>query len=145
MHLATKEPEDVSDAEVDAGGVEALWCIPAGSDPDRALLDNHWGGSVVTSMHSERKAAAHIAKAAGIRSLVLNFRRSPEHKFPAQLEDVDNAYAWLLDQGYRAENIAGVRNSIGGISRSALPCGYAIKARRCPGQSLPSLLCSTPR
>lgn len=114
MHLATKEPEDVSYAEVDAGGVEALWCIPAGSDPDRVLLHNHMGGSVLTSMHSERKAAAHIAKAAGIRSLVLNFRRSPEHKFPAQLEDVDNAYAWLLDQGYRAEKIASVGNSIGG-------------------------------
>ena len=31
MHLATKEPEGVTYAEEDAGGVEALWCIPAGS------------------------------------------------------------------------------------------------------------------
>jgi monoterpene epsilon-lactone hydrolase len=29
-HVATKEPEGVTYAEVDAGGVEALWCIPAG-------------------------------------------------------------------------------------------------------------------
>src|SRR6476469_10400711 len=66
MHLATKEPEGVSYAEVDAGGVEALWCIPAGSDPERLLLHSHMGGTVVTSMHSDRKAAAHIAKAAGV-------------------------------------------------------------------------------
>jgi monoterpene epsilon-lactone hydrolase len=38
MHLATKEPEGVSYAEEDAGGVEALWCIPADSDPEAVLL-----------------------------------------------------------------------------------------------------------
>ena len=106
MHLATKEPEGVSYAEEDAGGVEALWCIPAGSGPDRVLLHNHMGGTVAASMHSDRKAAAHIAKAAGVRSLVLNYRRSPENKFPAQIDDVDKAYHWLLDKGYQPKNIA---------------------------------------
>jgi monoterpene epsilon-lactone hydrolase len=38
MHLATKEPEGVSYADEDAGGVEALWCIPADSDPEAVLL-----------------------------------------------------------------------------------------------------------
>src|SRR5271156_5040824 len=38
MHLATKEPEGVSYAEEDAGAVEALWCIPADSDPEAVLL-----------------------------------------------------------------------------------------------------------
>jgi hypothetical protein len=38
MHVATKEPEGVSYAEEDAGGVEALWCIPADSDPEGVLL-----------------------------------------------------------------------------------------------------------
>ncbi|WP_260860516.1 hypothetical protein [Mycobacterium tilburgii] len=33
MHVATTEPEGVSYAEVNAGGVQALWCIPADSDP----------------------------------------------------------------------------------------------------------------
>lgn len=114
IHLATKEPEDVSYAEVNAGGVEALWCIPANSDDSTVLLHNHMGGSVLTSMHSDRKAAGHIAKAAGAPSLVLNYRRSPEHKFPAQLEDVDNAYRWLLEQGYQPSKIASVGHSIGG-------------------------------
>jgi acetyl esterase/lipase len=30
-----------------------------------------------------------------MRSLVINYRRSPEHKFPAQIEDVEKAYDWL--------------------------------------------------
>ncbi|OBJ51306.1 alpha/beta hydrolase fold domain-containing protein [Mycobacterium sp. 1423905.2] len=114
IHLATKEPEGVTYAEVEAGGVEALWCIPVDSDPESVLLHAHMGGSVLMSMHSDRKAAAHIAKAAGARSLVLNFRRSPEHKYPAQVEDVQRAYRWLLGQGHRPSKIASVGHSIGG-------------------------------
>jgi hypothetical protein len=63
LHLAAIEPEAVTYAEVDADGVPALWCIPEGSDPDRALLHSHSGGTVVTSMHTDRKAIGHIAKA----------------------------------------------------------------------------------
>jgi epsilon-lactone hydrolase len=137
MHVATKEPEGVTYAEVDAGGVQALWCIPVDSDPDRVLLHNHLGGTVVASMYSDRKAAAHIAKAAGARSLVLNFRRSPEHKFPAQLDDVRNAYNWLLQQGYRPENIASVGHSVGGN----FAVGLAI-ALRDEGAALPGAIVS---
>ena len=132
MHVATKEPEGVTYAEVDAGGVEALWCIPAGSDPHSVLLHNHMGGSVITSMYSDRKAAAHIAKAAGVRSLVLNFRRSPEHKYPAQIDDVETAYRWLLGQGHRPQNIASVGHSIGGYLAVGLGATTAGSRRRTP-------------
>src|SRR5882762_2171763 len=114
LHLAAIEPEAVTYAEVNADGVPALWCIPLGSDPDRVLLHSHSGGSVVTSMHTDRKAIGHIAKAVGVRALVLNFRRAPEHKFPAQIEDVEKAYRWLLAQKIRPENIASIGHSIGG-------------------------------
>ena len=137
MHLATKEPEGVSYAEVDAGGVEALWCIPSESDSDTVLLHNHMGGSVVTSMHSDRKAAVHIAKAAGVRSLVLNFRRSPEHKYPAQIDDVETAYHWLLEQGYQPHNIASVGHSIGGY----LAVSLALRLRD-RGAALPAAILS---
>ncbi len=137
MHLATKEPEGVSYAEVDADGVEALWCIPAGSDSDTVLLHNHMGGSVLTSMHSDRKAAAHLAKAAGARSLVLNFRRSPEHKYPAQVDDVETAYQWLLEQGYQPHNIASVGHSIGGY----LAVNLALRLRD-RGAALPGAILS---
>src|SRR5262249_12439878 len=63
-----------------------------------------------------------IAKVVGVRALVLNYRRSPEHKFPAQLDDVEKAYHWLLAQGIRPEHIASIGHSIGGnlaVSRAA--------------------------
>ena len=137
MHLATKEPEGVSYAEEDAGGVEALWCIPADSDPDAVLLHSHLGGSVVASMHSDRKAAAHIARAAGVRSLVLNYRRSPEHKFPAQIEDVQAAYDWLLQKGYQPDKIASVGHSVGG--NLAISLGLRLRDN---GAALPGALLS---
>jgi epsilon-lactone hydrolase len=133
MHLATKEPEDVSYAEVDAGGVEALWCIPTDSDPEAVLLHSHMGGTVVTSMHSERKAAAHIARAAGARSLVLNYRRAPENKFPTQNDDVYNAYNWLLQSGYRPEKIASVGNSVGGNFAISLALRLRDEGKALPG------------
>jgi acetyl esterase/lipase len=137
MHLATKEPEGVSYAEEDAGGVEALWCIPAHSDPDAVLLHSHLGGSVVASMHSDRKAAAHIARAAGVRSLVLNYRRAPEHKFPAQIEDVHSAYDWLLQKGYQPDKIASVGHSVGGT----LAVSLAVRLRD-NGAALPGAILS---
>src|SRR5262245_11627310 len=114
LHLAATEPEGVTYAEVDAGGVPALWCIPEGSDSTRVLLHSHSGGTVVTSMHTDRKAIGHIAKVVGVRALVVNYRRSPEHKFPAQIDDVEKAYRWLLAQRIRPENIASIGHSIGG-------------------------------
>jgi len=114
VHLAAREPEAVTYAEVDAGGVPALWCIPEGGDPACVLLHSHAGGTVVTSMHTDRKALGHIAKAVGARALVVDYRRSPEHKFPAQIDDMERAYRWLLSRGIRPENIASIGHSVGG-------------------------------
>src|ERR1700730_2833668 len=114
LHLAAIEPEAVTYAEVEADGVPALWCIPLGCDPDRVLLHSHAGASVVTSMHTDRKAIGHIAKVARARALVVNYRRSPEHKFPAQIDAMERAYNWLCVQGIRPENIASTGHSVGG-------------------------------
>jgi acetyl esterase/lipase len=114
LHAAGSEPAGVTYAEVSAGGVPALWCIPEDCREDRVLLHNHAGGAVVFSMYSDRKAAGHLAKAAGARALVLDYRRAPESKFPAQTEDVETAYRWLLDQGLSPDSIASMGQSIGG-------------------------------
>jgi monoterpene epsilon-lactone hydrolase len=127
---ATKEPEGVTYAEVDAGGVPALWCVPDGCNKDCVLLHCHAGGTVVFSMHSDRKIAGHLAKAAGIRALVVDFRRSPENKFPTQQVDVETAYRWLLSQGYQAEKIASGGHSVGGN----LAVSLCLRLR---GQSVP--------
>jgi acetyl esterase/lipase len=132
-HKASTEPEGVTYAEVDADGVPALWAIPQDADPDKALLHFHFGGSVTASMHSDRKAAGHIAKAAGARSLVVDFRLAPEHPYPAQLDDAETAYRWLLSQGYEPHNIGSTGHSIGGTLAVMLPLRLLAKGEATPG------------
>jgi monoterpene epsilon-lactone hydrolase len=136
LHLATIEPEAVTYAEVDADGVPALWCIPEDCDADRVLLHSHAGGTVVCSMHTDRKAIGHIAKAVGGRALVLNYRRSPEHKFRAQIDDVEKAYRWLLAQRIRPENIASIGHSVGGTLAVHLAVTLRDKGVSLPGAIL---------
>jgi epsilon-lactone hydrolase len=128
LHLAASEPEGVSYAEIDADGVPALWCIPDGCVADRVLLHSHGGGTVIFSMHLDRKAAGHLAKSAGVRALVLDYRRSPEHKFPAQLDDLERAYQWLVAQGIHPEKIALTGQSIGG--NLAVSLAIALRNKR---------------
>jgi acetyl esterase/lipase len=99
---------------VTANGVPAILVMPADSSTDHILLHSHSGGSVTASMWQERKAVGHLAKAAGARALVINYRLAPEHKFPAQIDDVEAAFRWLLDQGYDPSRIASTGDSVGG-------------------------------
>lgn len=137
LHSAASEPEGVTYAEVDVDGVPALWCIPRCCDAGRVLLHIHGGGTVIFSMHTDRKAVGHIARAAGVRALVLDYRRSPENKFPTQIDDVEKAYDWLLAQGIRPENIAITGQSVGGN----LAISVAVRLRN-EGIALPAAVLS---
>jgi epsilon-lactone hydrolase len=74
----------------------------------------HGGGFVGSSMYSHRKLFGHLAKAAGVRALVFDYRLTPEHTHPAQVDDAIAAYRWLLDQGIDAGQIAFTGDSSGG-------------------------------
>lgn len=110
----TAEPRGVDYVEVDAGGVPAMWAAPRGSAEDRVLLCLHGGGFVGGSIYTHRKMFGHLAKAAGVRALIVGYRLAPAHVHPAQLDDVTAAYRWLLDQGIGADRVAVTGDSAGG-------------------------------
>jgi epsilon-lactone hydrolase len=67
------------------------------------------------------------AKAIGARALSVDYRRTPEHQHPAQLQDATAAYGWLLfDQGISADHIALTGDSAGG----GLTITTMLRARR---------------
>ena len=119
LGLRAAEPTDVTYEEVDAGGRPALWCNPIGAAEDRSSSP-HGGGFVSNTMHSHRKLAAHLAKAAGVRALVLDYRLAPEDPYPAQLDDAVAAYHWLLDGGVAPAHVATAGDSAGGNLATAL-------------------------
>ena len=108
------EPEDVTYKSDRLGGVETIWAYPAGADRSRVIVYTHGGGFAVGSADSHRKMAAHLAKALGVTTAILHYRRAPEHPFPAQIEDAVAAYRALLDQGFEPSRIATAGDSAGG-------------------------------
>src|SRR5690348_13027226 len=136
LHQLTSEPEDVTYRDVTANGVPGILVMPADSSTEHILLHSHSGGSVTSSMWQERKAVGHLAKAAGSRALVINYRLAPENKFPAQIDDVEVAYRWLLDQGYDPSRIASTGDSIGGNYAANLALTLQRKKAPLPGAVL---------
>ena len=114
MGDASPRLADVSASVVDAGGVNAEWITPAGSDSQRVLLYLHGGGYLLGSVSSHRAMLERLAKAVGSRVLALNYRLAPEAPFPAPVEDACAAYRWLLKQGIAAKKIAIAGDSAGG-------------------------------
>src|ERR1700730_1961838 len=95
----TAEPGGVDYAEVTAGDVPALWATPKSCAQDRLPRGTHGGVYVAGSMSAHRKVYGHFAKAIGCRALIVPYRRAPENVHPGPVDDMVNAYRWLLNQG----------------------------------------------
>lgn len=102
----------VERTEVD--GLPAEWLLPEGATDDEAILYLHGGAYTAGSCDSHRNAVSHIARAAGIRILLPEYRLAPEHPFPAALEDGVAAYRWLLDRVLEPRRIVLAGDSAGG-------------------------------
>jgi len=63
---------------------------------------------------------ALITRAAESRTFALDYRLSPEHRFPAQLEDALHAYRWLLDSSTDPSRLVIAGDSAGGNLTLAL-------------------------
>ncbi len=107
-------PEGTQCEPVDAGGVSAEWIEGPDIDRGRVLLYFHGGGYVVGSIATHRAMVAQIAAEAGMRALLIDYRLAPEHPFPAAVEDAVAAYRFLLDDGYKHDQIALGGDSAGG-------------------------------
>lgn len=55
-----------------------------------------------------------ITLASKSKTFALNYRLTPEQRFPSQLEDAMNAYRWLLETGTDSGNLVIVGDSAGG-------------------------------
>ncbi len=97
-----------------AGGVEAEWIEPAKVDGAATLLYFHGGGFRMGSIASHRGLISRIANASGCRVLAVDYRLSPEHRFPAPVEDAASTYRWLLDHDVNAGEVVMVGDSAGG-------------------------------
>ena len=110
----TRDPGGVDYIETGADGVPAMWVIPKEAAEDRVLLCMHGGGFIGGSIYTHRKLFGHLAKQAGARALIFNYRLAPEHRHPAPLDDATTVYRWLLDRGISPAHLAFTGDSSGG-------------------------------
>lgn len=96
------------------GGVPCETAMPPGPSTNLTLLYLHGGGYALGSARAYRGFAAQLAAASGANAVVPDYRLSPEHPYPAALDDVIGVYRALLDAGHDATSVMVVGDSAGG-------------------------------
>jgi len=108
-------PESVVVEPISVNGVDAEWVsIDSNVIEDRVVLYMHGGAHIIGSPKTHRSITGRLALLGRMRVLSINYRKAPENPFPAPLEDAVNAYDFLLESGYRPENIIIAGDSAGG-------------------------------
>jgi len=112
------------------GEAEAEWITPPDTEGEDVILYFHGGGFRLGSVESHRDLIQRIAEAASARALAVDYRLTPEHRFPAQLEDALGAYRWLLRACGGSRRIAFAGDSAGG--GIAMSCMLAARDMELP-------------
>jgi acetyl esterase len=94
----TKEQVDRVE-DVDADGVPCRLYLPSGAQ--RTLMFLHGGGFVFGDLDTHDGQSRRLANRTHSAVLTVDYRRPPEHRFPAAPDDVDAALRWL--QAHAAE------------------------------------------
>ena len=124
---------DVKCDAVDCNGVPGEWSLVPRSDPSQVLLYFHGGGYCSGSIVSHRRLVTEAGRAARMRTLAIDYRRAPEHPYPAAHEDALGAWRFLRQQGIAAEDIA-----VGGDSAAGNLTLGLISRLRAAGEALPA-------
>lgn len=97
------------------GPVPGRWIVPRGAESSRRVLYYlHGGGFVMGSSASHVGVAARIARAAGVPAFLPDYRRAPEHPFPAAADDTRAGFDHLRERGFAARDIVIAGDSAGG-------------------------------
>lgn len=125
-------PEGVEPIEGEIAGVPVLYVTAEDATRDKVLAWFHGGGYVLGSARGFQDLGHTLSRAAGVTVVLPDYRRAPENKFPAAVDDGVAVIAELVST-YGAENVAVGGDSAGGGLTLA-----ALTVLRDKGASLPS-------
>jgi acetyl esterase/lipase len=119
---------DVSTTKVAQQGVNGTWFIPQfvpqiiphNPSSDTRILYLHGGGYSFYPKAFYDNFAGFIALSNHSKLFALDYRLTPEHRYPAQLEDATRAYHWLLTTGADPARLVVIGDSAGGNLALAL-------------------------
>ncbi|MGW9205752.1 alpha/beta hydrolase [Embleya sp. NPDC055664] len=113
VHYDTWGTPIAADVEVTvrAGG---YLLTPPNAEGTRTGLYLHGGGYVYGSLRSHGGMVAELARATRCRMFFVDYRRAPEHPYPAALDDAVAAYRELLADGVAPSDVVFAGDSAGG-------------------------------
>jgi len=115
---------------VQLGNIDGQFIGPTDADQEKLLLYFHGGGYSIGSSQTHRSLVGQITKESNIRALLINYRKAPEHPFPAAVNDAVSTYRKLLKRGFKPENIIFGGDSAGG--GLVISTQLALKQRQLP-------------
>ena len=108
-------PKDVRQEKVARDKFTYEWLIPRDVSSDIVIFHIHGGGFVFPLYDPIRYTTAYLARMAGMRAFLPEYRLAPEHPFPAAVEDCVSAYRWLISEaGISPKQVVFVGESAGG-------------------------------
>ena len=107
--------------------VRIYWPDDGGDGPLPMCVHFHGSGFVVLGLDSHYNACRVLAEGAGCIVVAVNYRKSPENKFPKPTDDAWAATQWAMENGVELGGDAG-RIAVGGDSAGG--CLAAVVARR---------------
>ena len=127
-------PEGTSWRTVDLGSCPSEWLLAKdvrdvhGGNPG-AILYFHGGAFLTCGLNTHRNLVSRISYAAGQPVLNVGYRQMPLEPITESVADGVVAFRWLLDQGYRPEDITIAGDSAGGylafsVARAVLDAGW---------------------
>ena len=112
-------------ADLDADGVPCRLYRPRQGAP--VALYVHGGGWVLHDLETHDAFCRYLAHVTGWALLAVDYRRAPEHPFPAPLDDVQTAAAWLRAHGREHRVDASFMPGIGDSSGANLVAGLCVR------------------
>ncbi|MCX7746686.1 MAG: alpha/beta hydrolase [Clostridia bacterium] len=112
--LDVKLPEGTCIEEIVVKNISAEWVTTQNSSKQNVILYFHGGGYNQGSSITHRKLVAHIAHSTNLPVMIHNYPLAPENPYPAALNSSEQVYTWLLDNGFKPENILLGGDSSGG-------------------------------
>jgi acetyl esterase len=81
------------------GPIELKLISAQDGPPKGAILYFHGGGFAFASLHTHERLMRRLAQASGLMVAGVEYRRTPEHPYPAALHDARAAFGWLKAGG----------------------------------------------
>lgn len=122
-----EEPEpvgDVMELEVGDEGVPVRVYVPEAQGPFPTVVYYHGGGWVIGDLDSHDETCRVLCSESDCMVVSVDYRRSPEHKFPVPLEDCYTALEWVVKDSLTmqvdTDNIFVAGDSAGGNLAAAV-------------------------